>query len=65
MPNALGATFNRTLWLTMGAAIGKELRALWLQGDTEASEWSGRALIGLDTWSPTINQPRGEHCYDV
>ena len=54
-PNALGATWNSTLWREIGAIIGIEARALWLQGATEASSWSGRPHIGLDCWSPNIN----------
>ncbi len=54
-PNALGATFNESLWYKMGAAMGLELRALWLRGSQEASPWSGRPHAGLDCWSPNIN----------
>ena len=54
-PNALGAMFNRTMFREIGAIIGLELRALWLQGATEASSWSGRPHAGLDCWSPNIN----------
>ena len=53
-PNALGATFNRTLWKQMGRTMGLELRALWLQGIGEAHE-SGLPHLGLDCWSPNIN----------
>jgi hypothetical protein len=38
----------------MGGYIGRETRALWLAGATETSAWSGRALIGLDCWSPNM-----------
>ncbi len=31
-PNALGATFNRDIWLGMAQVIGVETRALWLEG---------------------------------
>ena len=31
-PNALGATFNRAMWLGMAQVIGLETRALFLQG---------------------------------
>ena len=31
-PNALGATFNRDIWLGMAQVIGIETRALWLEG---------------------------------
>jgi len=58
MPNALGATFNQSLWLAMGDVIGLETRIAFLTGCPEASTWSGRPPSGLDTWSPTINQPR-------
>ena len=54
-PNALGATFNKSMWRAMGAVIGTELRSLWLQGVTEAGSWSGRPHAGLDCWSPNIN----------
>lgn len=54
-PNALGAAFNMTNVLVMGQYIGRETRALRLAGATESSTWSGRALIGLDCWSPNIN----------
>ena len=57
-PNALGATFNRSLWREMGSIIGVELRSLWLQGATEASTWSGRPHAGLDCWSPNVNIAR-------
>ena len=57
-PNALGATFNRSLWREMGSIIGLELRSLWLQGATEASTWSGRPHAGLDCWSPNVNIAR-------
>ena len=57
-PNALGASFNRTMFREIGAIIGLELRALWLQGATEASSWSGRPHAGLDCWSPNINVNR-------
>lgn len=35
-PNALGATFNSSGWLEMGAIIGREMRSLWLAGSREA-----------------------------
>eukprot|EP00466_Bigelowiella_natans_P002901 jgi/Bigna1/35876/e_gw1.11.102.1 len=56
-PNALGATFNRTVWRTMGSVIGRELRSLWLQGVGEAHE-SNLPHIGLDCWSPNIGVVR-------
>ena len=49
-PNCLGAAFNTTLVQDMAAVIGTELRALWLEGATEANSWSGRPHVGLDTW---------------
>jgi len=54
-PNALGASFNSSMWQEMGAVIGRELRSLWLQGATEASSWSGKPHAGLDCWSPNVN----------
>jgi beta-glucosidase-like glycosyl hydrolase len=54
-PNALGASFNASMWRTMGSIIGVELRALWLAGATEASTWSGKPHAGLDCWSPNVN----------
>ena len=54
MPNALGATFNTSLVKDMAAVIGVELRALWLEGATEASAWSGQPHIGLDTWCACV-----------
>ena len=54
-PNALGASFNKSAWKEMGQIIGRELRSLWLQGETEASSWSGRPHAGLDCWSPNVN----------
>jgi hypothetical protein len=46
----------------MGAIIGRELRALWLVGATEASSWSGKPHAGLDCWSPNININRDPRC---
>ena len=46
-PNALGATFNKTVWRGMGEVIGVELRSLWLQGVGENHEVCGhRSKIG-------------------
>jgi xylan 1,4-beta-xylosidase len=53
-PNTLGPTFNRTIWKAMGAAIGLELRALWLQNVAENHE-ENLPHIGLDCWSPNLN----------
>jgi len=53
-PNALGATWNQSLWKGMGAVIGNEARSLWLQGAREQSSWSGEPHIGLDCWSPNV-----------
>ncbi|KAL1512293.1 hypothetical protein AB1Y20_005555 [Prymnesium parvum] len=52
-PNALGATFNRSVWAAMGGVIGLELRALWLQNVGE-DHASNLPHIGLDCWSPNI-----------
>lgn len=52
-PGALGATFNRTGWRAMGAAIGVELRSLWLQGVGEDHD-GNLPHIGLDCWSPNV-----------
>jgi len=57
-PNALGASFNASMWREMGSIIGVELRSLWLQGATEASAWSGKPHAGLDCWSPNVNIAR-------
>jgi beta-glucosidase-like glycosyl hydrolase len=57
-PNALGAGFNSSMWREMGKIIGYELRALWINGATEASSWSGQPHAGLDCWSPNINIAR-------
>lgn len=53
-PNTLGATFNQSLWKQMGAVIGLELRALWLQNVGE-NHASNLPHIGLDCWSPNID----------
>ena len=52
-PNTLGAAFNRSIWKSMGAVIGIELRALWVQGVGENHD-SGLPHLGLDCWSPNI-----------
>ena len=52
-PNSLGASFNRTVWRSMGEVIGVELRSLWLQGVGE-NHASDLPHIGLDCWSPNI-----------
>lgn len=57
-PNSLGAGFNSSMWKEMGRIIGYELRALWINGATEASSWSGKPHAGLDCWSPNINIAR-------
>eukprot|EP01088_Endostelium_zonatum_P004876 TRINITY_DN1623_c0_g1_i1.p1 TRINITY_DN1623_c0_g1~~TRINITY_DN1623_c0_g1_i1.p1 ORF type:complete len:758 (-),score=163.69 TRINITY_DN1623_c0_g1_i1:43-2316(-) len=51
-PCALGASWNDTNVREMGARIGLELRALWLEGVQEAGNSD---VIGLDCWSPNIN----------
>eukprot|EP01065_Artemidia_motanka_P043512 TRINITY_DN603_c0_g1_i1.p1 TRINITY_DN603_c0_g1~~TRINITY_DN603_c0_g1_i1.p1 ORF type:complete len:790 (+),score=175.63 TRINITY_DN603_c0_g1_i1:58-2370(+) len=56
-PNALGATFNRSVWKGMGQVIGLELRALWLMGVGENHD-NNLPHIGLDCWSPNINLVR-------
>lgn len=53
-PNALGATFNMSLVKDMGAIIGLELRALWLEGVGENNA-KNLPHAGLDCWSPNIN----------
>eukprot|EP00045_Choanoeca_perplexa_P012180 m.131922 g.131922 ORF g.131922 m.131922 type:complete len:777 (-) comp15917_c0_seq1:291-2621(-) len=54
-PVNYGFTWNKTAYYELGRVIGVETRALWLAGAVEASTWSGRPHIGLDTWSPNIN----------
>ena len=53
-PNALGVSFNRSVWRGMGNTIGVELRAFYLLGVGEAHS-SNLPPIGLDCWSPNIN----------
>jgi len=57
-PVNFGMTFNSTLFLNLAQVISTELRALWLLGAVEASQWSGRGHAGLDCWSPNINIAR-------
>lgn len=52
-PNSLGASFNRSVWRSMGEVIGVELRSLWLQGVGE-NHATDLPHIGLDCWSPNI-----------
>ena len=52
-PVNLGASFNQSMWNTMGSVIGIELRALWLAGGAEF--FDAAPYIGLDCWSPNIN----------
>jgi len=54
-PVNFGATWNTSMAQEMGEIIGTETRALWLAGATEETSWSGRPVIGLNVWSPTIN----------
>ncbi|CAE8734057.1 unnamed protein product [Polarella glacialis] len=54
-PNALGATFNESVWHGMGRVIGRELRSLWKQGVGEEHPPTELPPIGLDCWSPNIN----------
>ena len=66
-PNCLGSTFNKTLISNISAAIGLELRALWLQGIGE-NHASNLPHLGLDCWSPTINigrDPRWGRMYEI
>jgi beta-glucosidase-like glycosyl hydrolase len=56
-PIGLSATFNASLWRRMGATIGVELRALWLQGVGE-NHGNNLPHLGLDCWSPNINVAR-------
>lgn len=58
-PNALGATFDRSIWLGMAQVIGIETRALWLEGVGEYRT-TGLALpqIGLNCWSPNLEVVR-------
>ena len=53
-PNALGSTYNRSVWKGMGNTIGVELRAFYLLGVGEDHD-SNLPAIGLDCWSPNIN----------
>lgn len=56
-PCTLGMSWNDTMFREMGAIVGLEARALWLGG---AHEYNGNPPphIGLDAWSPNINNPR-------
>ena len=62
-PNALGATFNKSLIRNISVAIGLELRALWLEGMGE-NHASNLPHVGLDCWSPTVNIGRDPRWYD-
>jgi len=53
-PNALGFTFNQTVWRRMGNVIGVELRAMFMM-DVGENHDSNLPPIGLDCWSPNIN----------
>lgn len=53
-PNTLGPTYNHSLWKSMAAVIGLELRALWLQNVGE-NHPDNLPHIGLDCWSPNLN----------
>ena len=61
-PVSLGSVWNASMIHEMGSIIGRELRALWLDGETEASRWSGKPHAGLDCWSPNININRDPRC---
>ena len=60
---AEGATFNKSLWLTVGAAIGREARALHNQpqcaGQANCANvsgaLSGSGISGLSLWAPDMN----------
>ena len=54
-PVNLGASFNKSMWETMGGVIGREARALFLAGATEWRTGKVGPRIGLDCWSPNIN----------
>lgn len=56
-PNSLGASFNSSVWEGMGAVIGLELRALWLQNVGENHDYN-LPHIGLDCWSPNSELQR-------
>uniref|UniRef100_A0A0G4IEP3 Fibronectin type III-like domain-containing protein n=1 Tax=Chromera velia CCMP2878 TaxID=1169474 RepID=A0A0G4IEP3_9ALVE len=49
-----GASFNSDLWRDMAGVIGREARALWLEGVGENHE-DNLPHIGLNCWSPNIN----------
>jgi hypothetical protein len=60
---AEGATFNRSLWSAVGAAIGTEARALHNQPNCYGSSncnnvsgaMSGKGIAALALWAPDIN----------
>lgn len=60
---AEGATFNKSLWLAVGAVIGREARALHNQPqcygqnncDNVSGALSGRGIAGLSLWAPDMN----------
>lgn len=58
---AEGATFNKSLWLTVGAADGREGRALHNQADgtpagqAPAGALSGHGLAAIAFWAPDMN----------
>jgi beta-glucosidase-like glycosyl hydrolase len=62
---AEGATFNRSLWAAVGAAIGREARALHNQPSCAgqancvniSGALSGKGLAGLAVWAPVTNWP--------
>lgn len=67
-PVNFGSAWNASLAREMGAVIAAETRAAWLAGATEESAWSGRPVIGLNVWSPTINiarDPRWGRCQET
>ncbi len=55
---AEGATFNKSLWLAVGAADGKEGRALHNQpqpGKNVSGALSGNGLAAISFWAPDMN----------
>ena len=56
---AEGATFNKSLWLAVGAADGREGRALHNQKDANTPSPSGalagNGLAAIAFWAPDIN----------
>ena len=57
-PVNFGSIWNASYVREMGRVIATETRAAWRAGATEWSSWSGRPVIGLNVWAPTINLNR-------